>query len=191
MHLLDNCPPYAPGSSLAELLPVPSALSLLLRPPLSMCTCLLTLPQGPCKNGPCPGLGSACLLLPPSHSLSSSQRLGFFNSPLSFGPSISLDYLLFSISIKIFCDISCLKKNHLFWTKCPPLAITSFLCSSLLQKFSPNCLYLVRPLPFLPFFWSSQAFARTPSPQVQRSPKTSMLLNPMVNPHRRDTRLNG
>lgn len=45
---------------------------------------------------------------PRSHPFSSSQRLYFFNSSLFLGTSVSLDYLFFSISNEIFCDIACL-----------------------------------------------------------------------------------
>lgn len=45
---------------------------------------------------------------PRSHPFSSSQRLYFFNSSLFLGTSMSLDYLFFSISNEIFCDIACL-----------------------------------------------------------------------------------
>ena len=119
MHLSDNRPPYVWAP--AELFSVPPMHWLLLYQPL--CTCACTCPlfsSGYRRRRLAQTLGQPVFLCPRSHALSSSQRPCFFNSPLSFGPSISLDDLFISISHQIILGYFLSLKKKSFLDQTPP-----------------------------------------------------------------------
>lgn len=109
IHPFDNCSPYMLGSSLTKVLPILSMHWLLLYPLPCLCACKCCLFSSYSVLLQM-SLTPICLLVPQIPSLL------IFSKALLLQPSIFFEYLFFSISNKIFCDISYLKKKY-FWAK--------------------------------------------------------------------------